>query len=110
MIKMVDCGDYYWPGIIEYFTAMCLGLRNLSYLHANFDHICRVWIILTLSKHDAYLKFFATYAPFTGRSAETYRIIIAYLEKEVHNIRQTDVFCVDKTSFLRPWSFNIELD
>jgi len=47
-------------------------------------------------------KIFTTYAPITGGSIETYRIVIAYAEKEIHNIRHTGVFCVDKTGFLRP--------
>jgi len=40
--------------------------------------------------------------PITGGSAETNRIVIAYPEKEIHSIRHTGVFCVDKVGFLRP--------
>ena len=42
------------------------------------------------------IKIFTTYVVITGDSDETYRIVIAYTEKEIYNIKQTGVFCVDK--------------
>jgi len=48
------------------------------------------------------LKFLPlSYAPITGRFAETYRIVIAYSEKEIHTIKHVGVFYVDKAGFLR---------
>jgi len=47
------------------------------------------------------IKIFTTYALITGMSTETYRIVIAYPEKEIHTIKHTGVFCVDKAGFLR---------
>jgi len=73
---------------------------NLSYLHAIFDHIFRVWSLF--SEHDAHFKTLPLRhgAPITGGAAETYgRIAIAYPEKKIHNIKHTGVFCVDKTGF-----------
>jgi len=41
------------------------------------------------------------YAQIPGGSAETYRIVIAYPEKEIQVIKHKDIFCVDKAGFFR---------
>ena len=48
-----------------------------------------------------YFTFFATYIKIPGDSSESYRIIIAFTEKEIHNIKQTCVFSGYKTGFVR---------
>jgi len=49
------------------------------------------------------MMFTTTYAPNTGRSAEIYRIVIAYPEIEIHNIKH--IRNVDKTGFLNESSY-----
>jgi len=76
--------------------------ENFSYLHTNFNHIFRIWSLITFSEHDIHLiKNFTNYAPITVESALTYRIVLAYPEKEIENIKHISVFCVGKTGFSR---------
>jgi len=52
------------------------------------------------SEHDAHLKFLPLYTFITAESTETYRIVIAYPEIEIHKIKHTGVFCVDKSDLV----------
>jgi len=51
---------------------------------------------------DNYLMFFITYAEMYGDFNETYRIIIANTETEIHIVKRAHIFSGYKPYFVRP--------
>ena len=75
-------------------------LENRSCVHITFDHIFRLWNVITLWLNIAYQSTFAKCAANNGLFNTSYGLYIACTGGEINRIMSRGVFCAHKPYFL----------